>query len=184
MGAMAELRKQLEEIQQALAQLQNQRPPQVGQQSETQTVINSVPAPEKFTFIKDDWKSWITHFEHYRKATKQDAKTEQSQINSLLLHMGAKVTSFLESQQRNESDFGTYKELQEFFDKSFCVTTNMVYARAKFNLRQQKAGETAQEYISCLISLVQIPKPRRRIDTRSVSSRYKRHQIIRNIAVR
>jgi hypothetical protein len=116
-------------------------------------VINSVPAPEKFTFIKDDWKSWITHFERYRKATKQDAGTEQSQINSLLLHMGAKVTSFLESQQRNESDFGTYKELKEFFDKSFCVTTNLVYARAKFNLKQQKAGETAQEYISCLISL-------------------------------
>jgi TolA-binding protein len=72
--AMAELRKQLEEMQQALPQLQNQRPPQAAQQRETQTVINSGPAPEKFTFIKDDWKSWITHFERYRKAQNKTQK--------------------------------------------------------------------------------------------------------------
>jgi hypothetical protein len=87
-------------------------------------------------------------------ATMAELRKQLEEMQQALaqLHMGAKVTSFLESQQRNESDFETYKELKEFFDKSFCVTTNLVYARAKFNLRQQKAGETAQEYINCLIS--------------------------------
>ncbi|KAK9753514.1 Calcineurin-like phosphoesterase [Popillia japonica] len=89
-----------------------------------------------------------------RMADRLDHEDEKSQINALLLHMGPKVTKFLESQQKGgESDFETYAETKEFLEKYFTGTTNLVYARARFNMRKQKEGETAQEYITSLISL-------------------------------
>ena len=154
MATVEELQQQVAQLQQALQRLES-RPQHSNAENATNnsTIINTVPTPDRFSFSKDDWKTWITHFERYRQATKINTASESSQINSLLLHMGAKVTKFLESHQCTETDFSTYRELKEFFDKKFTGTTNVIYARAKFNMRKQKEGETAQEYISALISL-------------------------------
>jgi hypothetical protein len=56
------------------------------------------PSPRKIHIHQRRLEVVDNAFRTLPKSTKQDAETKQSQINTLLLHMGARVTSFLESQ--------------------------------------------------------------------------------------
>ncbi|KAJ3649934.1 hypothetical protein Zmor_021650 [Zophobas morio] len=141
---IADLRQQLNVLQQMLQNLHSTAKP---------SVINSVPAPEAFSFDKNEWTAWLTHYERYRITTKLDTADEKVQINSLLLHMGQKVTKILETKKKDEYSFDTYAEAKQFFTGYFVGTTNIIYARAKFNRRNQKEGESAQEYITAIVAL-------------------------------
>ena len=87
MATVEELQQQVAQLQQALQRLES-RPQHSNAENATNnsTIINTVPTPDRFSFSKDDWKTWITHFERYRQATKINTASESSQINSLLLH--------------------------------------------------------------------------------------------------
>ncbi|XP_064212700.1 uncharacterized protein K02A2.6-like [Tribolium castaneum] len=158
---MDALQAQVAELEQKYADLMAQAQARVqasdtpSKQAPTSSIVfsNSIPIPEKFSFEKEDWQVWITHYERFRTATKLDKSTQAEQINSLLLHMGAKVTKFMEAKQKQETDFPSYKALKEFFDNEFKDTPNTIYARAKFNRRDQREGEDAQTYIADVISL-------------------------------
>lgn len=74
---MADLRRQVEALQKTITEISGDRAP---------TFVNTVPAPETFSFQKQEWKAWIKHFDRFRMAAKLDKATEKSQINILLLH--------------------------------------------------------------------------------------------------
>lgn len=149
----------VEELQAHLQQLHNQMNKIQADKNTTEeissisTLVNAAPAPPTFSFKKEDWQEWITHFERYRIATKMANVDEKIQINNMLLHMGPEVTRLLQTLQRAEDSFKKYDELKTFLDNYFVGTANVIYARAKFNLRKQKEDETAQEYISTIIEL-------------------------------
>ena len=48
-----------------------------------------------------------------------------------------------------------YKEVMAKFDSYFRVRKNIIYERAKFNTRDQKESETADEYITALYELIE-----------------------------
>ncbi|KAK9701620.1 hypothetical protein QE152_g30465 [Popillia japonica] len=50
------------------------------------STYSAIPGPEPFSFVKEEWKPWIKHFERYRMAVRLDQEDEKLQINALLLH--------------------------------------------------------------------------------------------------
>lgn len=152
--AMSEEVKQLEtkvkELQNLVAQMQilGQGNPQRVFQTATQ-----IPIPEKFSFLPEDWLPWYEHYERYRGAMKLVDQSEGTQKNDLLLLMGPNVSKIFERIQKKETEFTTYRELVEALRKYFEKKINVVYERAKFNRREQKEGEPANDYISIIISM-------------------------------
>lgn len=148
-GAMdqeiAELKQQLARLQSSVAAASSQPAAQFSSQV--------VPSPQIFSFNKEDWIDWISHYERYRVAVQLDSTDEKNQINNLLLFMGPKITKLLSTNQKRETEFRSYEELKNFLNGYFVGTRNIVYTRAKFNLRDQKEGEPAERYIGELISL-------------------------------
>lgn len=145
------MEQEIENLKRQLLQLQNT----LTNQAPAQTVVqqNTVPSPETFSFIKEEWEAWVQHYERFRVAAKIDVTDQKTQINNLLLFMGPKITKLFETNQKKEADFASYKELKEFLDKQFTGKRNIIYMRAKFNSRVQKDGELAEAYIGELISM-------------------------------
>ena len=142
MATVEELTEQLKKLQQQVSGLQASC---IQQPATVMSTLSQLPPPDKFTFQKEDWQVWIKHYERYRTATKMNASDEKTQINSLCLHMGPQITKFLQGHLRTEEGFKTYTEMKEFLDDKFTKSHNLIYARAKFNMRNQKQGETAEE---------------------------------------
>lgn len=147
---MEELQKQVDELKKTLAALQVYNPVAETQQT---TLVNSVPTVEKFSFDKADWPQWIAHYERYRVVSKINLADEKFQVTNLLLQMGPEVDKLLEKLQRNENSLLTYEETKNLFNNHFETKRNIIYERAKFNLRNQVENETGQEYIDSLILL-------------------------------
>lgn len=115
-----------------------------------------VPAYETFTFVQSEWNSWITGYEKYREATGIKQLTEKQQINQLLLQMGSEVDKIMENAKKKQENFPTYLAMKEFFEKVFERKINIIFERAKFNLRNQNEGESAEQYIQEIINLAKL----------------------------
>lgn len=113
----------------------------------------SPPTPKPFSFAKEDWPDWIAHFERYRRATKLDTSDARVQTSSLLLHMGPRSTRILEEMQQPEEAFISYEQLVRAIEAYFQSRTNVVFERARFNLRAQKEGEPVETYIAAVCRL-------------------------------
>lgn len=144
-----DLRAQLAALQGIVAQLQVHNP-NVTVPAKSQI---SIPAPERFSFDKEDWEQWIVHYERYCNATGLKQASETVQINNLLLHMGPQVSRLLITLQTTEDELKKYSEVKTLFDTYFIKKKNIIYERAKFNVRTQMEGETAKEYIANIIAL-------------------------------
>ncbi|KAJ8969761.1 hypothetical protein NQ314_001598 [Rhamnusium bicolor] len=68
--------------------------------------------------------------------------------------MGNEVDKIFYNSNRKQEGFPTYDDLKAFFDSIYTKKTNVIYERAKFNQRDQREGETAEEYITELLKLV------------------------------
>lgn len=115
-----------------------------------------IPAPERFTLRKtQEWTAWIAHYERYRFAINITVQSEKAQINNLLLFFGTEVNSIFAAIKKKESDFEKYDDLKAAITEFFENKINLIYERAKFNLRNQQEGESAREYVTCLTDMVQ-----------------------------
>ena len=112
--------------------------------------------PEQFKFSHpEEWPKWIRRFERFRKASGLDGKEQEAQVNTLIYAMGDAADDILHSFQLSEEDSKKYDVVKAKFESHFVQKRNVIYERAKFNLRKQEPGETVDTFITALYGLAE-----------------------------
>ena len=105
-----------------------------------------VVPPEAFNFNRPEERTkWIRRFERFRKASGLETKDEEAQVNTLIYTMGDKGDDILRSFNLSEAE--KYDTVKEKFDSHFVKRRNVIYERAKFNMRKQEEGETRETHL-------------------------------------
>ena len=114
-----------------------------------------VPPPEKFSFKPEDWTRWIRRFERFRKATGLDQKSGENQVNTLVYSMGEEADDIMVSFGLTADNAKQYELVKNRFESHFIVKRNIIFERAKFNLRSQQEGESVETFITDLHCLAE-----------------------------
>ena len=115
----------------------------------------SLKPPESFDFAKpDQWSKWKKRFEQFASASGLDKDEEARRVSTLLYCLGEEADDVLSSTSITSEDQKKYDKVIGKLDEYFQVRKNVIYERARFNKRDQLNGETAEEYITALYSLV------------------------------
>jgi hypothetical protein len=69
--------------------------------------------------------------------------------------MGDMADKILSSFGLSEEESGKYDTVKGRFEGYFVKQRNVIYERAKFNMRRQQEGESVDEFITSLYSLVE-----------------------------
>ena len=116
----------------------------------------SLKPPGRFDFKRPDaWPRWKRRFEQYLTATGLDKEEDARKISTLLYCLGEESDDVLTSTNITEADRKKYDAVVGKFDSFFNVRRNVIYERARFNRRDQLEGENAEQYITCLYSLIE-----------------------------
>ena len=113
------------------------------------------PSPEKFNFKPEEWSRWIKRFERFRKATGLDPKDGESQVNTLIYSMGEEADDIVVSFGLTTEEAKQYSVVKGKFEVHFVVKRNVIFERAKFNLRSQQDGESVDNFITDLYCLAE-----------------------------
>jgi len=112
--------------------------------------------PEQFAFTRPkEWPKWIRRFERFRKATGLDGKDEEIQVSTLIYSMGDAADDILRSFHLSEADSKKYNKVKSEFEAHFVQKRNVIYERARFNLRRQEEGETVDAFVTALYALAE-----------------------------
>ena len=112
--------------------------------------------PDSFDFqAPDEWTKWKRRFENFRSASGLSGEDEPRQVSTLLYCMGQEADDVLTSTNITEAERRSYGSVMAKLDGHFQVRRNVIFERAKFNRRNQLAGESAEQYITTLYSLVE-----------------------------
>lgn len=115
-----------------------------------------VAPPESFTFsLPQEWLKWICRFERFRSAAGLDQKEEAVQVNTLIYTMGDEADDILRSFKLSEEDKNKYSVVKDKFEKHFVKCRNIIFERAKFNMRKQEGGESVDSFITNLYALAE-----------------------------
>ncbi len=111
--------------------------------------------PDPFDFkAPDGWTRWRRRFEQYRVASGLAEGTDAKQVSTLLYCLGEEAESVLMSTNITTDERAVYETVLGKFDSFFQVRRNVIFERARFNRRNQLQGETAEQYITTLYTLV------------------------------
>lgn len=112
--------------------------------------------PEQFDFKQpDNWSAWKKRFDQYQIASGLSEEGEPKQVCVLLYCLGpgiVGVSSVDRSYRRGPEEVRTVCEKLDTF---LSVRQNVIFERARFNLRNQLPGESAKEYILSLYILAE-----------------------------
>ena len=114
-----------------------------------------VQLPEKFSFKPEEWPKWIWRFGHFRLASGLSKGDEESQVNALIYSMKDEADDILQSFSLTEANRKKYDPVQTTFEAHFIIKRNMIFRRAKFNMRVQKEGEPMDKFITDLYILAE-----------------------------
>ena len=114
-----------------------------------------VSPPEKFTFKPEEWSKWIRRFERFRLASELNKKDEESQVNTLIYSMGDEADDILQSFGMSEADKKKYSAVKQKFEGHFIIKRNVIFERARFNMRIQCEGESVDNFITDLYTLAE-----------------------------
>ena len=115
-----------------------------------------IPPPAKFDVSKpEEWPKWKKRFERYRIASGLDVQPGENQVNALLYTMGEDAEDVVTSLQLTDEALTEYETLLERLDSFFVVRRNVIFERAKFNLRHQEEKETVDSFITALYCLAE-----------------------------
>ncbi|BES96129.1 tetratricopeptide repeat protein, tpr [Nesidiocoris tenuis] len=109
--------------------------------------------PENFSFVDSEWEKWLRTFERYRKVSRLFAEPEDIQVSTLILTMGTKAETILETFNLSIREEESYDSVIQSFNKYFAKKINVIYERAKFNRRYQFENEPVSEFITSLQEL-------------------------------
>ena len=111
--------------------------------------------PQPFEFKKPDkWEKWKQRFEQFLVASGLEKEDDSRKVSMLLYCLGEEAEGVLLSTNISEESRKKYKDVIKKFDAHFRVRRNVIYERAHFNKRDQKEGESAEEYVTALYELV------------------------------
>ena len=115
-----------------------------------------ISSPEKFDFKRpDEWLKWRRRFDQFLSASGLDKVEESGQISTLLYCLGEDAEDVVATTHISEEDRKKYGKVIEKLDDHFKVQRNVIFERARFNKRSQLEGESAEEYITTLYSLIE-----------------------------
>ena len=111
--------------------------------------------PQNFNFNEPiQWPAWKERFSRFRIATELDKKTGIIQVSSLLYAMGGEADKlFSQFTFTNDAEKENYDIVLEKFNEHFVPARNVIHERATFHKRNQKVGETIEQYVRCLYIL-------------------------------
>ena len=113
-----------------------------------------IPAPEPFDFSNtDDWPKWIRRFERFRQSSELSGKSEENQISTLIYSMGDAADDIYQSFRLTDERERSYEVVKKKFDDYFMKKKNVIYERAKFNMRRQEEAEPVDAFITALYNL-------------------------------
>ena len=113
-------------------------------------------APDPFDFRNpDDWPRWRKRFEQFRIASGLASDEGPRQVSTLLYCMGEDADGVLSSTNVTGEERKTYNTVVEKFNEFFQVRRNVIFERARFNRRQQRDGESVEQYITALYGLIE-----------------------------
>jgi hypothetical protein len=121
--------------------------------SDTPVIVQpGVALPEPFDFNKpQDWDTYKSRFNRY--CIVAGVTNSQQQVNSLLYAMGPRAETIFTSFNLSEADAEDIVKVREKFDGFFNGRKNIIYERAKFNMRVQSPGESMEDFITDLCKL-------------------------------
>ena len=114
-----------------------------------------VSTPDKFNFKPEEWGRWIRRFERFRIASKLNEESDEAQVNTFIYSMGDEADDILAALKLTNAERKSYKTVKEQLDKHFVIKRNVIYERAKFNMRMQRNGEPVDNFITDLFSLAE-----------------------------
>ena len=115
-----------------------------------------ISLPEQFNIDQpENWAPWIRRYERYRLASKLNDESEKSQVNMLMYLLGDKADIISSSFRLNEEQTNLYDTVKQKFQEYFNVRHNVIYERAKCNLRKQEVSESVDDYLTSLHTLVE-----------------------------
>lgn len=84
-----------------------------------------------------------------------ELQPEENQVNALIYTMGDEAEDILTSLRLTSEQLSEYNTVIERLNERFVVRRNVIFERAKFNMRQEKAGESADNFITALHCLAE-----------------------------
>ncbi|KAK3926605.1 dTTP/UTP pyrophosphatase [Frankliniella fusca] len=78
---------------------------------------------------------------------------EEQEVNKMLYFMGGKANDILATFKLTEEDKKVYLKVKERFDSHCIAKKTKMYMRGRFNIREQKEGESVDQYITELHTL-------------------------------
>ena len=116
----------------------------------------NIQPPEPFDFSKPhEWPKWIRRFERFRQASNLTASSDDNQVNTLIYCMGDEADDVLRGLKLSDEDLRSYTIVREGFQSFFVVKKNIVYERARFNMRKQEENETVDAFVTALYALAE-----------------------------
>ena len=113
-----------------------------------------VAPPERFNFsTPEEWTKWIRCFERFRQAS--GLSTPENQVNTLIYTMGDEGDDILSPFGLGEDDKKKYDTVKEKFQGYFIKKHNVIFERAKFNMRSQLEGESVDSFVTALHGLAE-----------------------------
>ena len=103
----------------------------------------------------DSWPKWKRRYLQYQEAAGLSDKGDARQINTLLYCLGEEANEILTSTNITTDERKVFATVLAKFDGYFKVRRNVIFERARFNLRNQLPGESAETYIAELYRLIE-----------------------------
>ena len=114
-----------------------------------------VTPPKRFSFKPEEWSKWIRRFERFRLASELNKKDEESHVNTLIYSMGDEAEDILQSFGMSKDDRKKYNAVKKKFEGHFIIKRNVIFERARFNMRVQTEGESVDNFITDLYTLAE-----------------------------
>ena len=113
--------------------------------------------PDSFDFANPTaWPQWKQRYQRYAQVAKMDKEEKAVQISTMIYCMGPEAEQiFSNFTFANATDKEDPKKVIEKFDQHFIPQRNIIFERARFNLRSQEPGESVEAYIRVLYNLIE-----------------------------
>ena len=89
-------------------------------------------------------------------ASELNKRDEESQVNTLIYSMGDEADDILQSFGLSDADRKKYKSVKDKFEGHFIIKRNVIFERARFNMRVQEEGESVDSFITDLYTLAEV----------------------------
>ncbi|KAJ8871776.1 hypothetical protein PR048_028116 [Dryococelus australis] len=103
----------------------------------------------------EEWGSWFKRFQRYRLMSGLSEKCGEIQVSALTYILGQDAEDVMNGFNLSDEESASYEVAVKRFESHFIPKRNLIYKRAKFNLRSQLTGESVDTFVTALHSLTE-----------------------------